>query len=71
MKYLVNIETCWLVGIWSADRGSLAKGVVSINNKNEDILNTFIKFSLNNFDITKSKLRKRKIFGYRETKRQS
>ncbi len=64
MKYLVNIETSWLVGIWSADRGSLAKGVVSLNNKNQNILDTFVKFSLKNFDITDSKIRRRKIFGY-------
>ena len=64
MEYHVNIETCWIAGLWAADRGSLAKGVVSINNSNKALIDTFIETSLNNFDINASKIRKRVIQGY-------
>ena len=46
MKYQVNFETAWIAGLWKADRGSTAKGVVAINNKNDTIRDTFRKFSL-------------------------
>ena len=64
MKYQVNIETCWLAGIWAADRGSLAKGVVSINNKSMEILSSFEDFCLRNFDIENNRIRKRIIKGF-------
>lgn len=64
MQYQVNIETCWLLGLWSADHGTLAKGVVSIVNTNQEILKNFQKVSLKNFDITGSKFRKRELRGY-------
>ena len=68
MKYPVNIETCWIVGLWSADRGTKAKGVVAIVNTTEELLENFRIFSLRNFDITKSKFRERTIRGYGESK---
>ncbi len=64
MQYQVNSETAWIIGLWAADRGSTAKGVVSINNKNNKLLQTFREKSLNNFDITESKFRKRILKGY-------
>ena len=68
MDYQVNIETSWIIGFWSADRGSTAKGVVAVNNKNGELLKTFVSYSLKNFDITSEKLRERVIHGYGETK---
>lgn len=67
MKYQVNIETAWIVGLWGADKGTLAKGVVAIVNTTEKLLETFKRFSLRNFDITKSRFRKRIIRGYGES----
>ncbi len=64
MEYIVNIETCWIAGLWAADKGNFAKGVVAINNKNIDILENFREMSLRNFDIEISKFRQRKIQGY-------
>ena len=64
MEYQVNIETCWIAGLWAADRGSLAKGVLSINNSNTTLIDMFIEASLKNFDITESKIRRRIIKGY-------
>jgi len=64
MKYVVNLETCWMAGFWAADRGSTAKGVVAINNTNNELLNFFRKASLRNFDITESRFRERTIKGY-------
>ena len=64
MKYQVNIETCWLLGFWSADYGTKAKGVVSIVNTNQELLKKFRTISLKNFDIKSSKFRKREIRGY-------
>ena len=66
MKYPVNIETCWIAGLWSADRGALAKGVVAIVNTTPELLGTFKEFSLNNFDINESKFRHRIIRGFGE-----
>src|SRR3989344_7676787 len=68
MKYQVNIETCWIAGLWSADRGALAKGVVAIVNTTPELLEKFREFSLNNFDITQSKFRSRIIRGFGESK---
>ncbi|GEM_PF-2900688 len=64
MRYQVNIETCWLLGLWSADHGTLAKGVVSIVNTEQELLKGFRRISLKNFDITGSKFRKRELRGY-------
>src|SRR3989338_6674657 len=68
MKYPVNIETCWIIGLWSADRGALAKGVVAIVNTTPELLEKFHDLSLKNFDITESKFRSRIIRGYGESK---
>ena len=64
MEYQVNIETSWIAGLWAADRGSLAKGVISINNTEKALLDEFVKLSLKNFDITESRIRSRTIKGY-------
>ncbi len=66
MKYPVNIETAWIAGLWAADKGALAKGVVAIVNTYEELLKTFRIFSLKNFDIDKSRFRRRTIRGYGE-----
>ena len=67
MKYQVNIETCWIAGLWGADRGALAKGVVAIVNTTPELLEKFHEFSLKNFDITESKFRRRIIRGFGES----
>lgn len=64
MQYVVNIETSWIAGLWAADRGNFAKGVVAINNSNEALLSNFKEMSLRNFDINESKFRRRIIKGY-------
>ena len=64
MEYVVNIETCWIAGLWAADKGNVAKGVVAINNTNTNLLENFKEMSLSNFDIEDSKLRQRTIRGY-------
>jgi hypothetical protein len=64
MQYRVNIETSWIAGLWAADKGNTAKGVLAINNKNETLVKSFMELSLRNFDIVESKFRRRKIFGY-------
>ncbi len=67
MEYQVNFETSWISGLWSADRGSTAKGVVAVNNKDSNLREAFKRLSLKNFDIDLSKFRERKISGYGET----
>ncbi len=67
MRYQVNIETCWIAGLWGADRGALAKGVVAIVNTTPELLENFHEFSLRNFDITESKFRRRIIRGFGES----
>ena len=64
MEYPENIETSWILGVWGADRGTLAKGVVALVNTKPEILNTFKRYCLKNFDITKSKFRQRILRGY-------
>lgn len=67
MEYQVNFETSWIAGLWSADRGSTAKGVVAINNKNDTLRSNFRDYSLRNFDIREGKFREREINGYGRT----
>ena len=64
MEYQENFETMWLLGIWGADHGTLAKGVVALVNTKPEILATFRRFSLKNFDIRRSKFRQRTLRGY-------
>jgi hypothetical protein len=64
MEYQVNFETSWIAGIWSADRGSTAKGVVALNNSNDALRETFKRLSIRNFDIGTERLRERQIRGY-------
>ena len=65
-QYPLNTETAWVAGLWAADRGSTARGVVSIKNKCPALLDAFEEYSLRNFDITRSKFRLRKTKGYSE-----
>ena len=62
--YHENIETCWILGIWCADHGTLAKGVVSLVNTKQELLETFRKNCLKNFDIAESRFRQRTLRGY-------
>jgi len=39
-----TLELIYLSGLWKADRGSIAKGVVSIKNKEDIVLRKFEDF---------------------------
>ena len=66
MEYPLNVETTWVAGLWATDRGSTAKGVVSIKNRNPVLLQNFKEYSLKNFDISESRFRQRTTMGYSE-----
>ena len=53
-----------MAGIWDADRGSTAKGIVSIKNKCINILTAFIVISISKLGIEQSKFKFRVVKGY-------
>ena len=53
-----------MAGLWDADRGSSAKGVVSLKNKCYALLAGFILVSRECFGISSEKFRARLTFGY-------
>ena len=61
---MISWRIYWLAGIWDADRGSTAKGVVSIKNKCIDILTAFIVISISKLGIKQSKFKFRVVKGY-------
>ena len=68
-KPLCGVVMCdywlyWLAGLWDADRGSSAKGVVSLKNKCYALLAGFILVSRECFGISSEKFRARLTFGY-------
>jgi hypothetical protein len=54
----------WLAGLWDADKGSSAKGVVNIKNKESQLLAAFIAISTGILDINAGKIRVRLTHGY-------
>ena len=56
----------WLAGLWDADRGSTAKGVVSIKNKCINIIAAFIIISTEELKVNQSKIKFRVTRGYGE-----
>ena len=62
----INPDLAWLVGIWAADRGSSAKGVVSLKNKSRELLLRFEDVSRSLFGIPWERIRRRVTRGYGE-----
>jgi len=50
--------------LWDADRGSTAKGVVSIKNKDYNLIAGFIIVSMSEFGVSPLKFRARVTVGY-------
>ena len=61
---MITDWVCWLAGLWDADRGSTAKGVVSIKNKYYVLISGFIVISIRDLGIDPSKFRARVTEGF-------
>ena len=61
---MITDWVCWLAGLWDADRGSTAKGVVSIKNKCYVLISGFIVVSVRDLGIDPSKFRARVTEGF-------
>jgi hypothetical protein len=57
----------WLAGLWDADRGSSAKGVVSLKNRCYELPAGFIVFSRECFGIDSGRFKVRLTIGYSPT----
>ena len=56
----------WLAGLWDADRGSMARGVVSVKNESPELLAGFIVVSMRSLGVDIGKFRVRITRGYSE-----
>ncbi len=57
-------QLCYLLGLWCADRGSTARGVVAIRNKRDELLEPLRKFGTQRG----MKVKEREVVGYSKTR---
>jgi hypothetical protein len=60
----VSLDLAWLVGIWAADRGSTAKGVVSLKNTSRELLERFEIVSRKELGVPAERIRVRTTRGF-------
>lgn len=62
--FLCDYRLFWLAGLWDADRGSKARGIVSLKNKCFSLLAGFIIVSEKCLGVRSDKFRIRVTYGY-------
>ncbi|MCS7132998.1 MAG: hypothetical protein NZ918_04705, partial [Aigarchaeota archaeon] len=61
---LDSYDVYWFAGLWAADRGTLAKGVVSIRSKDKEIIEKVKHVFCHDFGVSVDKIRMRTTMGY-------